>query len=98
MDHPRLGLCSSGDDSSSLGFSVYVSYFGSYNKTYGSIGAVIVFLTWLYLTGLCLLIGGRSTQRSSMLPQQAKRRDKRPVLRRGHRTENSESSRPLPSS
>lgn len=41
-----------------LGFGYYVEQFGAYNKTYGSIGAVIVLLTWMYLSGLFLLIGG----------------------------------------
>jgi len=42
----------------SWGFSAYVSHFGSYNVTYGSIGGVIVLLTWLFITGFILLVGG----------------------------------------
>ncbi|HEX7043945.1 MAG TPA: YihY/virulence factor BrkB family protein [Burkholderiales bacterium] len=42
----------------SLGFRYYVDNFGKYNATYGSIGAIIVLLTWLYLSGLMLLVGG----------------------------------------
>jgi len=44
--------------STSLGLSYYVTNFAAYDATYGSIGAVIVLLTWMYLTGLFLLIGG----------------------------------------
>ena len=42
----------------SLVFRYYVENFGQYNVTYGSIGAIIVLLTWMYLSGLVLLIGG----------------------------------------
>ena len=41
----------------SLLFSLYVHYFGSYNKTYGSIGAVIVLLVWFWLTAYIVLAG-----------------------------------------
>jgi membrane protein len=42
----------------SLGFSYYVSNFGSYNKTYGSLGAVIGFMTWIWLSVTIVLLGG----------------------------------------
>jgi membrane protein len=42
----------------SWGFSAYVTNFGSYNVTYGSIGGVIVLMTWFYITGFILLMGG----------------------------------------
>lgn len=42
----------------SAGFSWYVSNFGSYNKTYGSLGAVIGFMTWIWISTIIILIGG----------------------------------------
>jgi membrane protein len=42
----------------SFGFRVYLAYFDSYAKTYGSLGAIIILLLWLYLTALVILIGG----------------------------------------
>jgi membrane protein len=53
-------------------FAVYTSLFDSYNKTWGSLSAVIVTLVWLWLTGLALLFGGEvnaEVQRSRELRQ-----------------------------
>ncbi len=41
----------------SVGFSFYVSAFGSYDRTYGSLGAVVVLLLWFYITAYTILIG-----------------------------------------
>ena len=41
----------------SLLFAFYVATFASYNKTYGSMGGVIVFLVWLWITNLAILFG-----------------------------------------
>ncbi|WP_378739134.1 YihY/virulence factor BrkB family protein [Nocardia brasiliensis] len=41
----------------SAGFAVYVANFGSYNKVYGSLGGVAVFLVWLWLSNVAVLLG-----------------------------------------
>jgi membrane protein len=41
----------------SAAFAFYVSHFGSYNKTYGTLAGIVVFLVWLWLTNLALLLG-----------------------------------------
>jgi membrane protein len=41
----------------SLSLRVYIHFFPSYSLTYGSLGAVIILLTWFYITGLMLLLG-----------------------------------------
>ena len=42
----------------SLAFRLYLHYFNSYSKTYGSLGAVIILMLWLYFTGVAILTGG----------------------------------------
>ncbi|MED4604000.1 YihY/virulence factor BrkB family protein [Paenibacillus validus] len=43
----------------SMLFSFYVNHFDSYSRTYGSIGGIIVLLTWLYLSSMIILLGGQ---------------------------------------
>jgi membrane protein len=54
----------------SSAFAYYTSSFGSYNKTWGSLAAVIIMLTWLWLAAIALLLGAEinaETERSREL-------------------------------
>ncbi|HUS19235.1 MAG TPA: YihY/virulence factor BrkB family protein [Terriglobales bacterium] len=42
----------------SFAFRLYLQYFNTYSKTYGSLGAVIILMLWFYMTGLAVLVGG----------------------------------------
>ncbi len=64
VDHPRWKFLTLGSVTSvviwltaSGLFALYVNFFGSYNKTWGSLAAVIVMLTWLWLSSLAILFG-----------------------------------------
>jgi membrane protein len=42
----------------SFGFRAYLHFFNSYSRTYGSLGAAIILMMWLYITGFAFLVGG----------------------------------------
>jgi membrane protein len=65
------------------GFAIYVTYFANYSSTYGSLGALMAFLFWLYLAHMIILFGagltysmrlernGLATRTSCALPEDA---------------------------
>jgi membrane protein len=55
---PGSLIAAAGWQLASLGFSYYVSNWGNYNATYGSLGGVIVLMTWFYLSAFVIILGG----------------------------------------
>ena len=64
-------------------FALYVANFGSYNKTYGALGGVIVFLVWLWITNIVILLGAEfnaELERGRQIQAGLKPADKEPFL------------------
>ena len=77
----------------SFGFGLYVTNFGSYDKTYGSLGAIIAFLVWVYLSNCALMLGveiNAEVQRGRQL--QAGNEDPDPPLPPREKPDNDEKS------
>jgi membrane protein len=64
------------------GFSFYISNFGNYSSTYGSIGGVIILMLWLYLTGMVLIFGSllNATFQKRQLTKKSHESRKSPVF------------------
>jgi membrane protein len=68
----------------SAGFSYYVSHFANYDRTYGSLGAVIILLFWLYLSFYIVLLGAEINSELELQTAQDTTRGKpKPMGQRG---------------
>jgi len=75
----------------SLLFRFYITHFSDYDATYGSIGAVIVLILWLYLAGLVILLGSEVNALIEHYSRSGKKKgEKEQPESRGQRIENSE--------
>jgi hypothetical protein len=72
----------------SLLFSWYAANFGSYNKTYGSLGAAIGFMTWIWLSTIVILVGAEIDAEWSIRQQRT-----RP---KAHRNRSADAAQPMP--
>jgi membrane protein len=67
----------------SLGLTLYVATFSNYDETYGSIGAVLVFLVWLWLTNIAILLGAEldaELERTRAIEEGLRPPDREPYL------------------
>ena len=58
VDHPGAACSRSSSGSlASVAFALYVSKFGSYDKTYGTLGGLVALLVWIWISNIALLLG-----------------------------------------
>jgi membrane protein len=79
----------------SLGFAVYTRNFADYDATYGSIGAVVILMLWLYIAGLVILVGSEINVLVEHYSPEGKRKGDKTEPRLGDRGHGSAAGDPL---
>ena len=72
----------------SIGFAIYAQNFGSYNKTYGVLAAVVVLMLWLFISAYVVLIGGEvnsQLEQPTAKTKQLRDRDERSFVQLGNK-------------
>lgn len=80
----------------SWGFSVYVSHFGNYDKTYGSIAGVIVLLFWMWISSVVLLLGAELNAFLEHASPEGKRQGAKSLADRGTAPATGDRAAPAP--